>query len=496
MSEGFRPPSSRDVAGEDFLFHLYRGSELLQDDRVHDAKAELEQALSLQPSDPKGQDLLAIVYFRLGMYPRAITIYERLIQTHTEAITPRINLALCYLKTGQPAQARIELERVIEHDPGHSRAWGYLGLAFQRMGDYERAHHAFAAGGHDAMARRLLEMSGAGASQSLRPEPMAPEKAEIRRAAGEAFQELDRAGGGFRPDADLSAARPLGDAAAPQGASGTWAAVEPGREPIPAPPLMPASLGTRSITQAGFPAVTAPIGDPLPAPRPFDAGPPSAARPPGALPAPAITALARELLLVFPRDASVALHPSGVVLAQSTSSFATRLEVVRSMALNTGWTTAALSRRVRGKAIDEPLGGPSSPIYEVTGKGELVLGPPLGRHLRPVLADDGEPLYLREDVVSAFEIAVGYENGRLAVGDGEAISMLQLRGKGVIVASLPERVSAIEITPDRSAALRALAVLGWVGRIVPRALLPSEAPAGVRGFVSFAGEGMVLIDAR
>ena len=99
-------------------------------------------------------------------------------------------------------------------------------------------------------------------------------------------------------------------------------------------------------------------------------------------------------------------------------------------------------------------------------------------------------------MVSAFEIAVGYENGRLAVGDGEAISMLQLRGKGVIVASLPERVSAIEITPDRSAALRALAVLGWVGRIVPRALLPSEAPAGVRGFVSFAGEGMVLIDAR
>src|SRR5271169_1032332 len=91
---------ARDIAGEDFLFHLYRGSEMLQDNRVHDAKAELEQALSLQPSDPKGQDLLAIVYFRLGLYPRAISIYERLIQLHPEATTPRINLALCYLKTG------------------------------------------------------------------------------------------------------------------------------------------------------------------------------------------------------------------------------------------------------------------------------------------------------------------------------------------------------------------------------------------------------------
>src|SRR6476619_4387842 len=102
------PPSSQEVAGEDFLFHLYRGSELLQDNRVHDAKAELEQALSLQPSDPKGQDLLGVVYFRLCLYPRAIAIYERLIQSHPDAVGPRINLALSYLKTGQPAQARFE----------------------------------------------------------------------------------------------------------------------------------------------------------------------------------------------------------------------------------------------------------------------------------------------------------------------------------------------------------------------------------------------------
>ena len=48
------PESTRDGSAEDFLFHLYRGSELLQDDRVHEAKQELEQALSLQPRDAKG----------------------------------------------------------------------------------------------------------------------------------------------------------------------------------------------------------------------------------------------------------------------------------------------------------------------------------------------------------------------------------------------------------------------------------------------------------
>src|SRR5262245_35212742 len=152
-------PPSHEVAGEDFLFHLYRGSELLQDNRVHDAKAELEQALRYQPSDPKGQDLLGIVYFRLGLYPRAIAIYEKLVQSHPDAIEPRVNLALSYLKTGQAQAARFELERVVEQNPNHSRAWGYLGLAFQRIGDYERASHAFAAGGHDVMARRLLDMA-------------------------------------------------------------------------------------------------------------------------------------------------------------------------------------------------------------------------------------------------------------------------------------------------------------------------------------------------
>src|SRR5204863_3122348 len=102
------PPSdvARDVAGEEFLFHLYRGSELLQDSRVHEAKEELEHALLLQPRDPKGQDLLATVYFRIGLYPRAIQIYELLLRENPGESAIKLNLALCYLKTGQANAAR------------------------------------------------------------------------------------------------------------------------------------------------------------------------------------------------------------------------------------------------------------------------------------------------------------------------------------------------------------------------------------------------------
>lgn len=466
MAERDAPRSSaRDIAGEDFLFHLYRGSELLQDNRVHDAKAELEQALSLQPSDPKGQDLLGIVYFRLGLYPRAIAIYERLIHLHPEAIEPRINLALSYLKTGQPAQARFELEKVVELSPGHSRAWGYLGLAFQRLGDYERASYAFSAGGHDGMARRLVEMSVAGGAVSIRPEArpdMTPPKAEPLRAGDERLEEIDKADAAFRAPEDDDPAR------GEPGRGAAWNAI------APPPPLVP-SLGPLSARY---------VDPPPSAPRrQITAGPRRA------------TDIAREALLVFPRDLPVARHASGVVLVQATAGFATRLDAIRSMSGAAGSASAVLQRRTRGRLLDEPLGGPSAPIVEVTGKGELVLGPSIGKELHPIALDD-DALYLREDALIGFEPGVGYENGRLPVGDGESISMVQLRGPGTVIASLPEHHSAVEVTDGRSIAVRAVAVVGWIGRVVPRALLASEAPAGVRGMVAFAGEGMVLVDGR
>src|SRR5580658_8342421 len=159
---GSMPPpaiadAGRDVASEDFLFHLYRGSELLQDNRVLEAKEELEQALTLQPRDPKGQDLLAVVYFRIGHYPRAIQIYEQLKRDNPRDPSLKLNLALCYLKTGQAQAARTELEDVVRLHPTHKRAWGYLGLAHERLGDLLKAVSAFERAGHAQMARRVNE---------------------------------------------------------------------------------------------------------------------------------------------------------------------------------------------------------------------------------------------------------------------------------------------------------------------------------------------------
>jgi hypothetical protein len=458
------PPSPSDLAGDDFLFHLYRGSELLQDDRVHDAKAELETALARRPSDPKGQDLLGIVYFRLGLYPRAIAIYERLVAAHPEASTPRVNLALCYLKTGQPGDARLELERVVDRAPDHARAWGYLGLAYQRLGDLERAGKAFARAGNDGKARRVLEMAAAPGSSrlaaarpsslSLRPEPA-------------------------RPDSF----RPIGGP--PDPASGRAPVVV-----LPAEPRLPSTHEPPPPkARPGAPRMGQPTS------RPPTIHPPasSSSRPPVAASAADAAAFARDRLLVFPRDGGVAQHSSGLVLVRVASSFAARVPLVRSLSF-ASVATSMIPRRTRGRELDEPLGGPEEPLLSFEGRGELVLGPPEGKRLAALAVTD--TLYLREALLAGFEPSLSCESGRVAIGDGDAISMVLLRGHGAAVAVLAEEAVAVEVTADRPTTLRAATITGWIGRLVPRALLQGEAPAGARGLIAFSGEGMVLFDVR
>ena len=172
---------------EEFLYHLYRGSELLSDGRYDGAREALDRALKSQPRDAAAQDLLAKVYFKLGLYPRSIELYQEIVRQFPDRVPPRINLALAFLKTGQMRDVVSQLLPVIEKEPEHGRAWGYLGLAWSRLGEYAKAREAFARAGHDAMARRMEEAldaqySGAATTRSeaseLRPSMLPPSDLE------------------------------------------------------------------------------------------------------------------------------------------------------------------------------------------------------------------------------------------------------------------------------------------------------------------------------
>jgi len=64
------------------------------------------------------------------------------------------------------------------------------------------------------------------------------------------------------------------------------------------------------------------------------------------------------------------------------------------------------------------------------------------------------------------------------------------------VLELIDPIVALDVTQARPAVARREALVGWTGRIVPRAIPMSEAPSGQRGLVGFGGEGTLLVTGR
>jgi uncharacterized protein (AIM24 family) len=474
LPPGTRPSvtadSTRDVAQEDFLFHLYRGSELLQENRVLEAKEELEFALTLQPLDPKGQDLLGAVYFRVGLYPRAIQIYEGLVTQFARDVSIKINLALCYLKTGQPDPARRVLEEAVRLNPEHKRAWGYLGLALQKLGEVEQAQLAFERGGHEMMARRMIEPRPSRPAASGWPSGL---EESVRSMAETAFSELDAG--------ELRFA--LAEAGSSRPGDGPWHTLELGEAASPPKTKYISTLRPHERTDHGAPIPRQPARDGDPAQVVARSGV-------GGTPA----------MLVPTTADAVERHATGVLLVRvdEAHAFAGRLESLRVIAGTA--STRVLHRRARDAQTSEVLGGIGSPVVLIAGQAQLVLAPRTSRGIELLRLDD-DLAFVREDALLGFELSLVYENGRVALDADvtgartatDGVPVVQLRGRGALVLELAGKLGGVPCTPGRPLLVRREWVIGWLGRLVPRALPATESPNGQRGIIGFSGEGTVLV---
>jgi hypothetical protein len=211
---------------------------------------------------------------------------------------------------------------------------------------------------------------------------------------------------------------------------------------------------------------------------------------------PTLSGLVKSALLTFPRDTTVEQHPSGLVLVRVEASFAVRPRNVQLMSGDAhGFKTTPLLRRMRNHSLDEPLGGSDAPLVSLAGSGQLALGPAGSDERLIAFRMEGDFLFLREAALVGFEESLMYENGRLAAFEGEAVALVQLRGRGFVVLGSKGAVIATEVKTDLSAVLARDTVLGWAGRLLPRELSPDEAPGGARGLISFAGDGTVFAGA-
>lgn len=456
-------PPDASYKSEEFLFHLHRGSALLEDDQVAEAKGELELALSMQPRDMAGQGLLGVVYFRLGLYPRAIHIYEDLVHACPDEVTPRVNLALCYLKTGQSAAARDLLQTVIARVPDHRRAWAYLGLVFERLGELEKSLEAFERGGQPRMAQRIVRLLEDEQGQEFDSSPP-KHRAELRKAAADAVAELDRT----ELLAPFSAAEDrmlqAGDF------SGRWRTTEPGEERVPPPPRRSRpprdTLTTARTEPERTEAVTSETSvivdlQALLEQVSLDAAPPPAAT-----------------LLSFPLK----------------EPFVSRLSHLCAwVGKDNQLSIAEEKRRQRALELDEPLGGAEDPLFRLAGVVSLVLEPSFGARLTAVELK-GEFLYVREEKLVGFQSSLRCETGRpTPLGRGATI-VAQLSGEGLVVFESGQPLLALEVTAEQPLGVRARSLVAWTGRLLMR---PASVEAsGHGGLVSFSGDGAVLVEAN
>jgi hypothetical protein len=435
------------VADEDFLYHLYRGSEMLMGGRVVEAKEELEHALRRQPSDAKSQDLLAAVYFRLGFYPRAIEIWSLLAESFPDDATLRVNLALSLLKTGQPSDALTHLHVALQLAPDHDRAWGYLGLVQWRLGRFADAREAFLRGGQAAMARRMEDVLGSSAGAALAPgaaELGAGDAAVVRDAAEQAMAEFEAAEPALRT-------APAESPPAPRRATREFVAVVPLADNPP-----------RRSTMRGLPAV-----------------------------APPRLATMLETWAQAPADGvALAVGPAGELFASAAEGVRLRLAGVRSV--RGELQPAPVLRQARGRETGGMLGGEDAPLYLVRGPVSLVVAPPSRGRLHGVWLDD-EVFYVREEALFAFEQRLGFESGRLPLG-ADSVPLVQLQGTGTVILQLTGAATALRVRDNEPVHVEPEALIGWTGRLFPDGS-PPAAGSRTPGLppLMFRGEGTLLL---
>src|ERR1700741_4133127 len=90
---------------DDFLFWLHKGSELLRDRRPEEARVALERAFQISPENPKAQNPLGLVCFKLGLLEAAKSIYDRLVEEYPTEPPLYVNLGLVLLRQGRLNEA-------------------------------------------------------------------------------------------------------------------------------------------------------------------------------------------------------------------------------------------------------------------------------------------------------------------------------------------------------------------------------------------------------
>lgn len=129
---------------------------------LHPARAEklLQEGLELEPEDPEWLSQMGELLEQEGRLEDAAGVYEQLVEADQQALPAFRFLSVYYLKRGQWAKARWQLERLLHLVPRDVAGRRNLGLALYNLGLWSEAREQLnvvvAAGQADALTHHLL----------------------------------------------------------------------------------------------------------------------------------------------------------------------------------------------------------------------------------------------------------------------------------------------------------------------------------------------------
>lgn len=418
---------------------LGRAGDQLKAGDLDGAASTLTDTLRIAPNDPRALNLQALTLFRSQKLDEAREIYLRLVERIPDDIALRLNLGLVELKLEKFTEAAGNLEIVVANDPDDQRAQGYLGLALLRSGEVASASVAFAKAGRGELAQKL-------ASRAQRADAT-DARNNLRRAARDGDSKLD----GDQPFLSIDS-------------EGIQSGVD---------------LGSWQLRVPGQ-------GAPLPGPEGVPAPEPQVSKLEGAMP---VAAFATNRLLRVPIAEPFAIGEGGFLLVRVDGQQATR---TANAVVSTGTLAfTPLQRRVRGVRSDELFsdGDSSAPMMQVDGKGIVVFAPAEGEFAVLDLAED--IVYVRENELFAFDLGLHWESGRIPGRAADPVRVVQLRGTGRLVMRTTQRVYTLKTEPESSLFVDARALVGWIGRVVPRFV---SANGESTNFIDCSGEGVLLLE--
>jgi len=121
---------------------LAKGSQEISQGRYGEAQRTLEEAVRLDPGNPRAHHQLAWALYFQGRIDEAIGILVK-INGAVETARGHIDLAFFYLAKEEPTRALPHAKRAVELEPKTALAHARLGECYLRMGDFDPAIAAF-----------------------------------------------------------------------------------------------------------------------------------------------------------------------------------------------------------------------------------------------------------------------------------------------------------------------------------------------------------------